>query len=76
MVYPDHMIIRKVRPSGALWWRGREYYISETLIGEPVAFEQINDRYFQMYYGPVKLALYDDAKKNLLKPKQKNREQC
>lgn len=76
MVYPDHMPIRKVRPNGALWWRGQEYYISETIIGEPVAFEQIDDRYFEMYYGPIKIAIYDDAKKKIIKPKRKNRKRC
>ena len=69
IVYPDHMTTLKVRPSGQLRWRGHEIYISETLIGEPVAFEQITDTSFQIYYGPIKLATYDEKKKKLIKPR-------
>ena len=76
IVYPDHLIIRKVRPSGRLHWHGKEHYISETLIGEPVAFEPIDDRYFQLYYGPIKIARYDEAKKKIIKPKHKKRKRC
>jgi len=75
IVYPDHMIIRKVRPSGQIWWRGNELYISETLVGEPVAFEQIEDELYQLYYGPIKLAIYDERKKKLIKPKITRRKQ-
>lgn len=73
MVYPDHMITRKVRPNGSIAWHGRECYISETIIGEPVALDQIDDRYFEIYYGPIKLAVYDDAKKIFIKPKRKKK---
>lgn len=73
IVYPDHMQVRIVRPSGRLHWRGGEYYISETLIGEPVAFEPLDDRFYQIYYGPVKIAQFDNAKKKIIKPKPKKR---
>lgn len=68
IVYPDHLIIRKVRPSGRIRWQGGELYISEALIGEPVAFEAIDERSFQIYYGPIKLAVYDEEKKKLITP--------
>lgn len=73
VAYPDQMIVRKVRPSGQLRWRGYDLYLSETLVGEPVAFEQIDDRHFQIYYGPIKLAVLDDFKKQIIKPKIKVR---
>jgi hypothetical protein len=75
IVYPDQMIIRKVRPSGRIRWRGGELYISEALIGEPVAFEQIEDRSFQIYYGPIRLAVYDEIKAKLLRPSAAKKEQ-
>jgi len=68
IVYPDHMEIRKVRPSGLLWWNGSEYYISETLVGEWVGMEPINDRQMQIHFGPVKLAILDVANKKLIRP--------
>ncbi|MFH2057217.1 MAG: IS481 family transposase [bacterium] len=73
ILYPDHMIIRIVRPSGQLHWQGQEFYVSETLIGEPVAFEPIDDRFYQLYYGPVKIARYDNDTKKLIKPKPMKR---
>jgi len=68
IAYPDHMIVRKVRPSGSIRWRGRELFITEVLVGEPVAFERIDDRSFQVYYGPIKLAVYDEKRAKLLRP--------
>lgn len=77
IAYPNYMSIRKVGPSGQLRWRGLELYVSETLIGEPVAFEQIDDRYFQMYYGPIKIAVYDEEKKKIIKPAvNRKRKRC
>lgn len=73
MVYPDHMIIRKVKPSGQIWWQGKELHVSETLVGEPVAFEPMNDGLYQLYYGPVTLAVYDERTKKLIIPKSKSR---
>lgn len=73
MVYPDHMHVRIVRPSGQLHWRGGDYYISETLIGEPVAFEPVDERYYDLYYGPVMIARYDHKTKKIIKPKRKKR---
>jgi transposase InsO family protein len=73
IAYPQHMIVRIVRPSGQLHWQGEEFYISETLVGEPVAFEPIDDRRYQLYYGPVKIAQYDNRTKKIIKPKTKRR---
>jgi putative transposase len=68
IAYPDHMIVRKLRPSGSIRWRGRKLFITEVLVGEPVAFEPIDDRSFQVYYGPIKLAVYDEKRAKLLRP--------
>lgn len=68
MAYPDHMVMRKVRPSGLLWWHGQEYYMSETLVGEWVGLEPLNDRQMQINFGPIKLAVLDVARKKLIRP--------
>lgn len=68
IAYPDHMSVRKVGPSGSLKWHGQELYISETVIGEPIAFEQVDKFNYQIYFGPVKLAIYDNKKKKIIKP--------
>jgi putative transposase len=68
IAYPDQMIVRKVRPCGSIRWQGRELFITGVLTGEPVAFERIDDRFFQVYYGPIKLAIYDEKRAKLLRP--------
>lgn len=68
ITYPDDMIVRKVRPAGSIQWKGEEIYISETLVGEPVAFEQIDERYFKLFYSTIELAKLDDFKNKLVRP--------
>ena len=75
IAYPDHMLVRKVRPCGSIWWQSRELYVSETLVGEPVGLEQINEESYQMYYGPVKLAVLDDRNKKIIRPPIKRKKQ-
>jgi hypothetical protein len=73
ITYPDGMIVRKVRPAGSIQWKGEEIYVSETLVGEPVALEQIDDRHFQLLFGHLKLAVLDDFKGILIRPFVKKR---
>ena len=68
IAYPNHMSVRKVGPGGALKWHGQELHISETVIGEPIAFEQVDEFNYQIYFGPVKPAIYDNKKKKIIKP--------
>lgn len=68
VAYPDHLIIRRVRPCGSIHWRGQELFLGESLAGEPVALEQHDDRFYQIYFGPIPLARFDDAHKKLLRP--------
>ncbi len=75
MTYPEHLQVRRVRPRGSIRWQGSELFISEALIGEPVALEQISDHLFQIYYGPVLLTTYDEKKAKLLRPSAATREE-
>jgi hypothetical protein len=57
--YPSSMTVRSVRRRGYVRWRGDMLFVSETLIGEPVGFDPIDDRYLRLCYGPVPLAVLD-----------------
>jgi len=46
------MLVRKVCPSGAIWIKQKEYYISNTLSGEYVGINEEEDK-LKVYYGPV-----------------------
>lgn len=57
--YPSSMTVRKVRTTGYVRWRGHMLFVSEILIGEPVGFDPIDDRYFRLHYGPAPLTVLD-----------------
>jgi len=76
MRYPDHMIVRKVRPGGQIRWKGEEVFVSQTLAGEPIAFEPINDYIYTIHYGPMKLAEYNEQKRKIIKPTVNWKKRC
>jgi transposase InsO family protein len=62
--YPLHMHVRKVHAGGEIAWRGhRHVFLSETLVGEHVALEPMEDadgdRWFTLYFADVPLARFD-----------------
>jgi hypothetical protein len=71
IAYPDHLIVRKVRPAGSIWWQSREIYISEVLVGQPIALEPIDERYYNIIYGPITLARLDNYKRKIIRPTRK-----
>jgi transposase InsO family protein len=74
MTYPDDMIIRSVKSQGDLSWKSRHIYLSETLSGELVGLRQIDDRLWDIYFGPIRLAQLDTYEKRLIHlPKQPKR---
>jgi transposase InsO family protein len=66
MTYPDDMTIRRVHSQGDLRWKHHQIYLSEILAGEPVGLRQIDHHHWEIYFGPVKLALLDSANKRLI----------
>ena len=73
IAYPDYMTVRRVRPSGQFWWKGSELFLSETLSGEPIGLEPIDDRFYQVYFGPIPVAKLDEHRRILIKPKAKRK---
>lgn len=51
--YADDVIVRKVRHNGEIKWKGKLIYVSEALVGEPVALKQINE-----YLWEIKFSFY------------------
>ena len=66
MTYPDDMIIRSVKSQGDISWKSRHVYLSETLATETVGLRQLNDRIWDIYFGPVRLAQLDSFEKCLI----------
>jgi len=65
MAYPDDMLIRAVKSQGDISWKGRHVYLSETLAGEVVGLKPVSDRFYDIYFGPIRLAQLDIYEKRL-----------
>jgi transposase InsO family protein len=60
--YDSDMQVRKVRDRGDISWKGhRHVFLSETLIGEHVALQQLDERYWCVYFAAFPIALFDSA---------------
>lgn len=70
--YPAGTPTRHVRTNGQIRWQGELLFLSATLAGERVAFEQIDERNWAFYYGSFPFAILDEATKTWAKgPKAK-----
>jgi transposase InsO family protein len=58
--YPAHCVIRQVRANGILYFRDRSIFLSELLIGQLVALEEIADRMWSIYFYDLLLARLDE----------------
>jgi transposase InsO family protein len=58
--YPSSFEVRTVRSQGAIKWRGELVFVSEVLIGERVALTPADDDRWHIYFGPVRLAAWND----------------
>lgn len=57
--YPGHWERRRVRRDGSVKFQGREYFLSEALIGETTGWVEVEEAIWQIWFGPVEVALYD-----------------
>ncbi|HEX6751705.1 MAG TPA: hypothetical protein VF092_30710, partial [Longimicrobium sp.] len=58
--YPAHCIVRQVRANGILYFRDRSIFLSELLIGQHVALEEIADGIWSIYFYELLLARMDE----------------
>lgn len=58
--YPGHCVIRQVRANGVLYFRDREIFLSELLIGQSIALEEIADGVWSIYFYDLLLARLDE----------------
>jgi putative transposase len=58
--YPAHCVIRQVRANGILYFRDRSIFLSELLIGQRIALEEIADGVWSIYFYDLLLARLDE----------------
>ena len=65
--YPSEAQVRRVRSNGEIKWQGDRIYLSETLVGEPVALVAQDDRYLSIRFGPLEIGQLDTCTKRVLR---------
>ncbi len=73
MEYPDDMQVRIVKKQGDISWKDQHVYLSETLAGELVAFRQVTEERWDIFFGPIRLAQLDSVAKKLIHLKRNRR---
>lgn len=57
---------RRVRGNGTIKWQGSEVFLSETLCGEPVGLEAVDERYWTVYFANWALGVLDGHEERVL----------
>ena len=57
--YGTAMTVRRVQAGGQFSWRHQEVFVSETLAGEPIGLEPMDDRWYTIYFADFALAQFD-----------------
>jgi len=70
ITYPDSYATRKVHPQGDIVWKEHQIYLSVTLAGEYVGFEQADENRWQIYFGPIPLAILNTQNFRLIHHKR------
>ena len=61
--YPGHMEVRLVSTTGCISWRGVQVFLAAPLAGDYVAFEEVADGLWTVYFADVALARYDERQR-------------
>ena len=63
--YPGWWERRRVRHDGRVKFLGEKYFLSEALRGELVGLVEVEEDVWQIWFGPVEVALFDAANREL-----------
>jgi transposase InsO family protein len=58
--YGANVIVRQVRSNGEIKWKGDRIFVSEALVGEPIALKQQDERLWQLKYSSHKLGVLNE----------------
>ena len=57
--YGTAMTVRRVQAGGQFSWQHQEVFVSETLVGERIGLEPIDDRWYTLYFAAFALGRFD-----------------
>ncbi|HVF40674.1 MAG TPA: IS481 family transposase [Gemmatimonadaceae bacterium] len=58
--YPAHFEARYVAGNGMIHFRGKRFFLSESLTSEEVGLEEIEDQLWRVDFGPLSLGSFDE----------------
>lgn len=71
--YPGHFEVRSVGPSGNIGWDGVHVFVSHTLRGQRIGFEEIDDGIWAVYFCAQRIGRFDERTKQLQGTHQRRR---
>jgi putative transposase len=66
LAYASHLEIRRVSTNGTAMWRGRQFWLTTTLAGQEISFEESGDDLWTVAFGPLVLGTYYPATNTFL----------
>jgi len=63
--YPGHFEVRRVTVAGQVSWAGAPLFLSLALVGEDVAFEEIDDGLWTLRLGAIAIGRYDARQRRI-----------
>lgn len=63
--YAAHCEVRRVRRAGTIRFRGHEIFVSEVLVNEPLALEEVADGVWSVFFYHVMLARFSEREGKL-----------
>ena len=60
--YPGHFEVRLVSTNCGIRWKCDRVCVTQTLAGEYVGLEEVDDGLWDLYLGPIKLGRMDERK--------------
>ena len=63
--YPDHYEVRRVSYNGGIRWHRQWVNVSQTLGGESIGLVEIDDREWDVFFGPLRLGRFHEATRRI-----------
>jgi putative transposase len=63
--YPGHFEVRRVSPTGQVSWGNAPLFVSETLGGDQVAFEEVDDGIWTVWFATVALGRFTERDRKI-----------
>jgi len=65
VTYPAHYEVRRVASNSGIRWKGAWVAVTDTLAGEDIGFEEVDDGWWDVYFGPVRLGRLDERTRRI-----------